>query len=602
MDVWFVLLHISILCTIFLLLHILKMHKKELLYITFSLELIFIFVWSTGRLLEKYFSMFTGNEIMAFVNISFIGIIFLPLCLLFKGIILVGKKLSHWYILLGIPQMISCILLFTNEYHKLFFVQYSQLNASAVYGNYFYIHSVISYIYIGIGLYSLLYFSARNAGFFSRQSLIILLGIVVSLAVNICSTLKLIELPYTSTPVSFSFAILCFYISIVKYDFFNLIPLAMQNIVNEISDGFIVVNPEQKIIDYNEPVKRIFGSVLNVKRNTYLKDIKTNFESVAPCVEMLVGFVERSYVEKRTFNVEKHIQVEDFFNKYFSIEVTPIIKNQVNKGTIILLKEITDLKNAQNQLVAQEKLASLGQLTGGIAHSLKTPIASMGDSIEILERYTNEYNESIDNESVTKEDHHEIAGDMKRCLSEMKLTTKYMIDVINTVKNYSTDAAIHCSKHFTIKDLKDTIYVLMNHELKRHHCKLNFNLSVSEEIQIDGDIRNMVQVINVLVSNAVESYNNTENSVVDIIIDQDDANNIKITVRDYGSGIPSDIQEKLFNKMCTTKGNKGTGIGLYISRTIIEGQFNGKLTFESKEGQGTDFFMIIPKRVQQKGA
>lgn len=594
MDVWFLFLHISTLLIIFLLLHILKVHRKEPLHIIFSLKILCILIWSAGRLLEKYFSIFTGTTITAFVYISFIGIIFLPLCLLFTGILLVGKKISYRYLLLGIPQIISIFLLFTNEYHTLFIAKYSEYNANAMYGSYFYIHSLISYVYIGIGLYFLIYFTVRNSGFFSRQTLIILLGITVSLAVNICSTLKLIELPYTSTPVSFSFAILCFYISIVKFDFFNLVPLAIQNIVNEISDCFIVVSPENKIIDYNEPLNRVFGAIVNFKRNICLNDIKTNHKSALPYIQMLAGFIDRSHAEKKTFLVEEHIEAEDIFDKYFSIEVTPIIKKEVNKGTIILFKDVTELKKAQNQLVAKEKLASLGQLTGGIAHSLKTPIASMGDIIEILDRYINEYSESVDNQWVTKEDHHEIAGDMKSCLSEMRLVIKYMSEVINTVKNYSTDTAVAFSSHFTVKDLKDTIYVLLNHELKRHNCKLSFNSRVSEDIVISGDIRNMIQVINVLISNAIESYNNSENGIVELSVNHDVQNNIIISVKDNGSGIPNDIQNKIFNKMCTTKGNKGTGIGLYISKNIIEGQFKGKLTFESKEGKGSAFYIAIP--------
>lgn len=600
MDLWFVLLHISTLFIIFLLVHILRIHNKEPLHIVFSLVMLCILIWSAGRLLEKYFDVFTATTITAFVYVSFIGIIFLPLCLLLLGMIIVGKKINWKYWILGIPQAVSVLLLLTNEYHKLFILKYSEFNANAVYGSYFYAHSIISYIYIGIGLYSLIYFSVRNSGFFSRQTLIVLLGISVSLAVNICSTLKLIELPYTSTPVSFSFAVACFYISIVKFDFFNLIPLAMQNIVNEISDCFIVVNPECKIIDYNEPFEKVFGSIMNIKRNIFLSNIKTNYESALTYAQMLGGFVERSNTHKNTFFTEEHIKVEDFFDKFFSIEVTPIIKEDVNKGTIMLFKDVTELKNTQNQLIAKEKLASLGQLTGGIAHSLKTPISSMGDSIEILDNYINEYKESIDNELVTKKDHHEIAQDMKNSLSEMKIVVKYMSDVINTVKNYSTDA-VTSSGHFTIKDLKDTIYVLLNHELKRHNCKLNFNSNVSDTIVINGDLRNMIQVINVLISNAIEAYHNSANGIVDLLVSHD-GQNIIISVKDYGSGIPPEIQKKLFNKMCTTKGNKGTGIGLYVSKNIIEGQFNGKLTFQSKENEGSTFYITIPtKKIQKKG-
>jgi signal transduction histidine kinase len=227
---------------------------------------------------------------------------------------------------------------------------------------------------------------------------------------------------------------------------------------------------------------------------------------------------------------------------------------------------------------------------------MKTPISSMGDSLELLNEYVKEYDQSIYEQSVTNEDHHEIANDMKKCLIEMQLIVKYMNEVIKTVKNYSTDANIGFGDKFTIKELKDTIFVLLNHELKRHECKLNINLDVEDDIVINGDMRNMIQVINVLISNAIESYSYISNGVVEFSVSRDIQNNIVIAVKDFGRGIHPDIQSKLFNKMCTTKGNKGTGIGLYISKNIIEAQFNGKLTFESEEGKGSTFYITIPAK------
>lgn len=594
MNIWFVLLHISTMLTIFLLINILRIYKKNQVHISFVLFILCLFVWSIGRLLEKYFEIYTGEIIVGFSYTYFTAIIFLPLCVLFTGLVLAGKKLSHKHFLLGIPQIVSMIVLLTNYYHKLFIVVNTEYNSSSVYGLYFYFHSFISYIYIIAGMYFIVYFSVRNSGFFSRKTFIILLGMIPALLVNIIGTLNFVDMHFNLTPISFSFTVMCFYIAIVKFEFFNLVPLAMQNIVNEISDCFIVVDAGNKIIDYNEPLQKVFGSVVSIKRNIKLNEIKVNYDEVNSYVQLLMRFVKRSHDEKSTFHVHKHFEVGDIFNKYFSIEVTPIIKKDAIKGTIILFRDITELKNAQNQLIAKEKLVSLGQLTGGLAHSMKTPISSMGDSLELLNEYVKEYDQSIDEQSVTNEDHHEIANDMKKCLIEMQLIIKYMNEVIKTVKNYSTDANIGFGDKFTIKELKDTIFVLLNHELKRHECKLNINLDVEDDIVINGDMRNMIQVINVLISNAIESYSYISNGVVEFSVSRDTQNNIVIAVKDFGRGIHPDIQSKLFNKMCTTKGNKGTGIGLYISKNIIEAQFNGKLTFESEEGKGSTFYITIP--------
>ena len=67
-----------------------------------------------------------------------------------------------------------------------------------------------------------------------------------------------------------------------------------------------------------------------------------------------------------------------------------------------------------------------------------------------------------------------------------------------------------------------------------------------------------------------------------------------MTVEDFGSGIPERIKSKLFKEMITTKGNKGSGIGIYVSYSLIIGSFKGEMWFESEKGKGTVFYIIIP--------
>ena len=67
-----------------------------------------------------------------------------------------------------------------------------------------------------------------------------------------------------------------------------------------------------------------------------------------------------------------------------------------------------------------------------------------------------------------------------------------------------------------------------------------------------------------------------------------------ITVKDYGPGLPKKVQDKLFKEMVTTKGKNGTGLGLYMSYSNIKAHFNGNITFETEEGKGTIFNIILP--------
>ena len=82
--------------------------------------------------------------------------------------------------------------------------------------------------------------------------------------------------------------------------------------------------------------------------------------------------------------------------------------------------------------------------------------------------------------------------------------------------------------------------------------------------------------------------------MIDLDVVEKDGN-IVISVKDYGCGIPQKVQDKLFKSMITTKGHNGTGLGLFMSYSNIKGHFNGDLSFKSKVGKGTTFYITIPK-------
>jgi signal transduction histidine kinase len=101
----------------------------------------------------------------------------------------------------------------------------------------------------------------------------------------------------------------------------------------------------------------------------------------------------------------------------------------------------------------------------------------------------------------------------------------------------------------------------------------------------------MISVFNNLVKNAVQSIPEDRIGVIEVIL-QEEFGHIKVMVMDNGSGIPQDIQEKVFVPNFTTK-NSGTGLGLAITRQIIE-TAGGTINFESEEGKGTIFYVTLP--------
>ena len=96
-----------------------------------------------------------------------------------------------------------------------------------------------------------------------------------------------------------------------------------------------------------------------------------------------------------------------------------------------------------------------------------------------------------------------------------------------------------------------------------------------------------------MISNSIQAYDGKPEQNIDLIVDRDD-NNLLISVRDYGCGLPDKVKDKLFKEMITTKGKNGTGLGLYMSYSTIRAHFNGNITVESEIGQGTTFTITLP--------
>ena len=264
-----------------------------------------------------------------------------------------------------------------------------------------------------------------------------------------------------------------------------------------------------------------------------------------------------------------------------------------NKIQDLTKRNIEQIHNNQDTLMEKERLASLGQLIGGIAHNLKTPIMSISGAAEGLSDLIKEYDSSIDDPEVTSKDHHDIASDMSSWIDKIKTYTEYMSDVITAVKGQAVTLSNEDDINFTIAELLKRVNILMKHELKNAIVYLNISVKTNENLLINGDVNSLVQVINNMISNSIQAYDGKPDQNIDLTVEKKD-NDIYISIRDYGSGLPKKVKDKLFKEMVTTKGKNGTGLGLYMSYSTIKAHFNGNITFESEEGKGTTFTIILP--------
>ena len=363
------------------------------------------------------------------------------------------------------------------------------------------------------------------------------------------------------------------------------------------SDAYVVLNINNRISDCNSSFEKIFGVSKKDIIDKNFEELEFNEKINLQKNDNFGNYLLKAQTENKVFQIDAHLKDK---SKYFTIEISGLMSDYKCVGILFLFKDTTQhirdmeaLKNNQDILMERERLATLGQMVGGIAHNLKTPIMSIAGAVDGLQDLVTEYEKSIDDDDVTKEDHHSIAHDMSEWITKINSYDAYMSDVITAIKGQTANFSSNTSDEFTIDELLKRVNILMRHELKSALVTLNTDCQVDDQTTLTGNVNSLVQIVNNLISNAIQSYKGEQNKSIDLTIFEKD-NNIVINIKDYGCGIPEKIQKKLFNEMVTTKGHNGTGLGLFMSYSTIKGHFNGDLTFESEEGKGTSYNIIMP--------
>ncbi len=580
-------------------------NKTQLHYI--FLVLVFeAFVWVLFAFLEAYFTAIDLSSpiIIQMDYLTYIGICTVPVQILLIGRTFAYSKIKiSWKIaaLYAIPA-ITLAILFTGDPYHVFYADYrfSSLKLELAYGWYFYVHTIYSYACLAIGFSQLIYFSIKNTGILSKQALLIITGTAVPVTVNILFTIGG-NLTIFFTPISFTVAIFLFMFAMFKLNFMKITPVALKTVVNRISDSYVVVDDRLTIVDFNKSFLDNFQFLHTARQNESLyKLIREYFDPSELDAEAVLNNVLLTKQTNSIVKTEIHLKKDKVYDKYFEVEFTPVFASgNEYVATIILLKDITQRKKdfetiQENQAVMMEKerLISLGELVGGIAHNLKTPILSASGALQQIELLVREYDQSIGDPEVTREDHHEIAAEMVAGIKKIQTYIAYMSDVISTVKDQASKLNSTIAGAFTLHELIHRVDILMRYELIRTNCVLVKEICVDDRLEIKGDVNSLVQIFDNIIVNSIHAYKGKKGKIILHITRED--NNIVFALRDFAGGLDKSVVDSLFKKMVTTKGRNGTGIGLYMSYSTIKGMFRGNMWFESQENVGTEFFISIP--------
>ncbi|MDR0248291.1 MAG: response regulator [Oscillospiraceae bacterium] len=538
-------------------------------------------LWNTGTMLELDVRALTGVTDMFLINICYIGICLLPVTVLHLGKCLLHpewKPVPRHAALLIIP-VISIAVVFTDSLHHMFFVNFSLKSSEAVYGWYYYFHSFYSYGCIAVGIVFMAVASARGAGLFSKQSLLILAAVLITLVPNMLYSFGVGDLPFSVSAAAFTFSIVCFAVAFVKYRFIASLPITLRRVVDLISDGYLLVDSQHYIISHNKALLRIFGE-----------------QSAALPGKPLRAFVERSFSDM-TYEGFSALLAEAFARRdtvsaealaaggnFVSAEITPVTRRNAHIGSICVIRDITHSKQLMDAMQAANNAKS--SFISNMSHEMRTPMNAIIGMAEIGKN-TND------------------AGRKDYALDQIANASKHLLGIINDVLDMSKIEAgklelvdVEFSFEQTVFRVADIVRLRMD-EMNQ---KLIVSIDKAIPPVLTGDDQRLSQVITNLLSNACK-FTPAGGSIAleaALVSEEGEKCVLRVTVSDNGIGISPEQQARLFRSFQqaeagTTRKYGGTGLGLAISKTLVE-LMGGQIGVTSAPGEGSSFSFTFETR------
>ena len=269
--------------------------------------------------------------------------------------------------------------------------------------------------------------------------------------------------------------------------------------------------------------------------------------------------------DENGFGEELPITSNDEFSEFITAY------NKIQKNSERYIKEIEE---KQDIIVKQQQLVSIGELAGGVAHDINTPISAIKTGIVMLNTMSEERTDSE-----------------KEILERMDNCSTKIINIVNSMRNQIRNLGSTTKVKFKISSVLNDIKIITYHEMNKNHCEINMN--IEDDVEIMGDPTKLGQVFTNLVVNAAQAYDE-KGGKIDIMVSKTNSNSVLINIIDYAGGIDETIAPFVFKNILTTKGTSGTGLGLYLAYSIIKGEFNGEIYFNTEKGEGTTFSIRLP--------
>ncbi|MGD9215104.1 MAG: response regulator [Desulfobacteraceae bacterium] len=349
----------------------------------------------------------------------------------------------------------------------------------------------------------------------------------------------------------------------------------LARLIRSSNDAIIATDQQMKIVIYNPGAERLFGyrrdEMLNTRKITEILpgDIASLFEPAHS--ECLNG--------SELARMETIIQAKDHSFIPVFLYAAPLHEKNKVVGTVSFFQDLKEIKRLQKELVSAERLAAIGQTIAGVAHGVKNILHGFKGGSYLVDL------------GISKADDGKLKKGWDMIQRNIGRTSELVLDLLTYSKEREPEFQA-CSPNAIIEDVCE----VMQDRADRHEVKLVTELDAAIASVI-MDPHTIHQCLTNLISNAIDAclfdQDTSKQWRVTIQSTFEDDRHIRISIIDNGMGMSEVVKKRLFSSFFSTKGHRGTGLGLLVTRKAVE-EHGGIIEVDSNEGLGTVFTLHLP--------